>query len=258
MIAGPHRSIGEVLILLQEEFAEITISKIRFLESQGLLDPERTPSGYRKFYEDDIATLRWILEQQRDHFLPLKVIKEKLEAGGGLPPGATEDDPAPTVDEILSAVVPGLERPDGADGGDATQSNGDEQGVRAMAGSVSMTADELADAARIDRSAIDELEKYGMLSSRSAGSTQIYDDEALVVARLAAGFFDRGLEPRHVRMYKLAVDREADVFEQIITPRRKGSSPDARADTARTIDELSKLGAELRTALLRQAMRGAL
>ena len=73
-----HLSIGEVLSLLREEFADITISKIRFLESQGLVDPERTPSGYRKFYEDDVERLRWILRQQREHFLPLKVIKGRL------------------------------------------------------------------------------------------------------------------------------------------------------------------------------------
>src|SRR5436190_4981723 len=76
-----HLSIGEVLSLLQDEFPDITISKIRFLESQGLLDPERTPSGYRKFDEPDLTRLRWILTQQRDHFLPLRVIKDRLDAG---------------------------------------------------------------------------------------------------------------------------------------------------------------------------------
>src|SRR5947209_6301396 len=82
-----HLSIGEVLSLLQEEFPDITITKIRFLESQGLIDPERTPSGYRKFYEPDIERLRWILHQQRENFLPLKVIKDRLdESGDELPP----------------------------------------------------------------------------------------------------------------------------------------------------------------------------
>ncbi len=76
----PFLSIGEVLSLLKDEFPDVTISKIRFLESQGLLDPERTPSGYRKFYEDDVDRLRWILRQQREHFLPLKVIKGRLAA----------------------------------------------------------------------------------------------------------------------------------------------------------------------------------
>src|SRR5467141_4913966 len=91
-----YLSIGEVLSLLKEEFSDITISKIRFLESQGLLDPERTPSGYRKFYEDDVDRLRWILRQQKEHFLPLKVIKERLEeldrTGGGLPEGRADAD----------------------------------------------------------------------------------------------------------------------------------------------------------------------
>ncbi|MBA2282034.1 MAG: MerR family transcriptional regulator, partial [Acidimicrobiia bacterium] len=91
----PHLSIGEVLSLLQQEFPDITISKIRFLESQGLLDPERTPSGYRKFYEPDIVRLRWILSQQRDHFLPLKVIKDRLAEEAR----AAAARPAPDVEE---------------------------------------------------------------------------------------------------------------------------------------------------------------
>src|SRR4051794_25041083 len=78
----PYLSIGEVLTLLKDEFPDVTISKIRFLESQGLLDPERTPSGYRKFYDNDVARLRWILRQQREHFLPLKVIKGRLVGDG--------------------------------------------------------------------------------------------------------------------------------------------------------------------------------
>jgi DNA-binding transcriptional MerR regulator len=102
-VAGDkHLSIGEVLVLLQEDFPDVTISKIRFLESQGLLDPDRTPSGYRKFYDADIAKLRWILRQQREHFLPLKVIKERLEeAGGALPDddGAREDDEVDALDD---------------------------------------------------------------------------------------------------------------------------------------------------------------
>jgi DNA-binding transcriptional MerR regulator len=86
MADQPHLSIGEVLSLLRSEFPEITISKIRFLESQGLIAPERTPSGYRKFYEADVERLRWILQQQKDHYLPLKVIREKLDDG----PAATD------------------------------------------------------------------------------------------------------------------------------------------------------------------------
>jgi DNA-binding transcriptional MerR regulator len=87
-VEPPHLSIGEVLNILREEFPDVTISKIRFLESQGLIDPERTPSGYRKFYESDVSRLRWILHQQKENFLPLKVIKERLDRMG-------EEQPAP-------------------------------------------------------------------------------------------------------------------------------------------------------------------
>jgi DNA-binding transcriptional MerR regulator len=98
-----HLSIGEVLNILREEFPDVTISKIRFLESQGLIDPERTPSGYRKFYESDVSRLRWILHQQKENFLPLKVIKERLDRLG-------EEQPAP-VHSIARAKPRGRRAP---------------------------------------------------------------------------------------------------------------------------------------------------
>jgi DNA-binding transcriptional MerR regulator len=98
-----HLSIGEVLNILREEFSDVTISKIRFLESQGLIDPERTPSGYRKFYESDVSRLRWILHQQKENFLPLKVIKERLDRMG-------EEQPAP-VQSIARAKPRGRRAP---------------------------------------------------------------------------------------------------------------------------------------------------
>ena len=118
-----HLSIGEVLSLLQEEFPDVTISKIRFLESQGLLDPERTPSGYRKFYEADIDRLRWILRQQKEHYLPLKVIKDRLDETGPIrtaPTAATPTDldtegeaggrpaAAPATAAAMAVATPGM------------------------------------------------------------------------------------------------------------------------------------------------------
>ncbi|MDE3085715.1 MAG: MerR family transcriptional regulator, partial [Acidobacteriota bacterium] len=95
MTGRPYLSIGDVLTLLRQEFPDVTISKIRFLESQGLVNPERTPSGYRKFYEPDVDRLRWVLRQQREHFLPLKVIKGRLdEGGGGQGNGNAHDEPS--------------------------------------------------------------------------------------------------------------------------------------------------------------------
>src|SRR6476659_6191481 len=111
---GSHLSIGEVLSLLKDEFPDVTISKIRFLESQGLIDPERTPSGYRKFYEPDIDRLRWVLRQQRDHFLPLKVIKARLDQGGvdfdeevSAQPNLFDDALAEPAPEVVAAGVGG-------------------------------------------------------------------------------------------------------------------------------------------------------
>ena len=184
-----RHSIGEVLSLLQDEFPDITISKIRFLETQGLIEPDRTPSGYRKFSPEDVRRLRWILRQQREKFLPLKIIKGRLEASG--PDGA----PAPAA----LAVDPGA----------------DDNLLDSALSSVSLTAEELADASGLTDSEIDDLERFGLLSGRNVGGSVLFDEEALVVARLAADFARHGVEPRHLRMYVNATEREAGFFEQL-------------------------------------------
>lgn len=109
MAERTYLSIGDVLSLLKGEFPDITISKIRFLESQGLLDPERTPSGYRKFYEEDVDRLRWILRQQRENFLPLKVIKGRLGGNGGN--GGNGGDAEPGAEGAADDVPPAPEGP---------------------------------------------------------------------------------------------------------------------------------------------------
>ena len=111
MSARAYLSIGDVLTLLREEFPDITISKIRFLESQGLVNPERSPSGYRKFYDHDVERLRWVLRQQREHFLPLRVIRDRLiRAGNGVPP----DEPAPRA-AVGTAAPAAVDEEDGKD-----------------------------------------------------------------------------------------------------------------------------------------------
>ncbi len=237
-----HLSIGEVLALLQQEFPDVTISKIRFLESQGLLDPERTPSGYRKFYEPDVERLRWILRQQRENFLPLKVIKGRLEEAGDQ---AVPDDPPKlaSVQPIAAAVAAPAEP-------QAT--------FETAMTSVSMTADELAVAAGITPDVVADLERFGLLSGKSVGASTLYDDDALLVAQVAAAFLRHGIEARHLRMYKVAADREAGFLEQIVTPVLKQRNPAARRQAMATIDELSSLGQTLRSALLREALRNHL
>ena len=239
MVSRPYLSIGEVLALLKEEFPDVTISKIRFLESQGLLDPERTPSGYRKFYENDVARLRWILRQQREHFLPLKVIKGRLS--GEPESGATElADTGPDEPTHTQAGLVALTDPDP---------------LAASPTGVSLTLQELASACGLETDDIKELERYGLVACRPVGGTDYYSDDALAAANLSAGFMKFGVEPRHLRMYKTAAEREAGFFEQVVMPMLKQRNPDARRQAVETLNELARLGQGLRGAMLRAALR---
>ncbi len=306
-----HLSIGEVLSLLQEEFPDVTISKIRFLESQGLIDPERTPSGYRKFYEPDIERLRWILLQQKEHFLPLKVIKDRLaerdpgtEASGvgatnpsaapgpaparptdpvAAPPAAgTEGSPVPIwmADAARAAAAratePAPSLPFGGAPGEAGARREPPEAQPAtspVAGppsgaerrvatpldsgptSVSLTLAALASASGLAIGQLRELEEYGLVAGSNVGADVYYDGDALVVAQKAAGFLRHGIEPRHLRMFKVAAEREAGFLEQVVMPMVKQRNPQARQQAVITLGELAALGQSLRSALLRRALR---
>jgi DNA-binding transcriptional MerR regulator len=230
----PYLSIGEVLTLLKDEFPDITISKIRFLESQGLLDPERTPSGYRKFYDSDVARLRWILRQQREHFLPLKVIKGRLV-------GENEAEPEADNGGGGAHLVP------------ATTSEPDP--LSPPRTRTSLTIQELAASCGLEADDLRELERYGLIASRTVGGTPYYDDDALAAANVAAGFMKFGVEARHLRMYKTAAEREAGFFEQVVMPMLKQRNPEARRQASETLAELARLGQRLRSAMLRNALR---
>ena len=395
MSSRSYLSIGDVLTLLRQEFPDVTISKIRFLESQGLVDPERTPSGYRKFYDHDVERLRWILRQQREHFLPLKVIKDRLDDEPGtpdspapaaagpaepVPPAAAEvaerrssaahgghhaDEPVlvgqrvssdaaakgdpldpgggtgdqvdrrteiarhrilaqhrPRVVRIpnchpggsastLAAVAaaapsnpsrgprrrscscPGAghrgrrpgeptaksdPRPPAAASArprrarttpgdhDDTASPGRQTGAApapapeakapasggnrpagpAGGDGVSMSADELAASSGLEVSVILELQEYGLLNPMVVAGLEYFDEDALAVATAAARFAQFGIEPRHLRLYKNAADREAGFVEQIVLPLVRQRNPEARARAHETVDELSLLGQQLR------------
>lgn len=266
-----HHSIGDVLGVLREEFPDITISKIRFLESQGLIDPERTPSGYRKFYDADVARLRWILHQQKEHFLPLKVIKgrlEQLELGGGVltdfadldaatDPAAVPDpaaDPEPAPDKPKAkrrtrkkavAAAPTLPLDDGRADDLAPDPSG-----------VSLTREELAKAAGLTDAEITELESFGLLIPATEGGGRVlFDEDGLAVARLAAGFAKHGIEARHLRMYRSFAEREALLYQQALLSVLRQRNPEARARAQEELAELARLGRGLRTAYLRQAAR---
>jgi DNA-binding transcriptional MerR regulator len=260
----PFLSIGEVLDLLKVDFPDVTISKIRFLESQGLVDPERTPSGYRKFYDGDVERLRWILRQQREHFLPLKVIKDRLERDGDAYlrgpaelTGVEEEvaDPAST-DQAAAAPVGGA----GAARRDATPPPEQRPVVPTdvlLSGmsSATFTREELSRASGCDEAALTDLERYGLLSARDVDGTGAYDEEALIVARLAAAFARHGVEARHLRMYKTAAEREGSFFGQVVMPMSMQRDPALRRQSLETLSDLVRLGEGLRGSLLRQALR---
>jgi DNA-binding transcriptional MerR regulator len=254
-----YLSIGEVLALLRPDFPDLTISKIRFLESQGLLDPERTPSGYRKFYEPDIERLRWILQQQKEQYLPLKVIKGKLgddvegdgaetePAGGPVTATATDVRRDPDPLPVTAVAVP-------APSGPSPVAN-EVNPLQVVRTGVSMTLDELAQAAGLKADDIRDLERFGLLAGRLVAGTTYYDEEALIVANLAAGFIRHGVEARHLRMYKTAAEREAGFFEQLVMPLLKQRNPRSRRQAIDMLTELSKLGQGMRAAMLRAALR---
>jgi len=286
---GTHLSIGEVLSLLTDDFPDVTISKIRFLESQGLIDPERTPSGYRKFYDSDIARLRWILRQQRDHFLPLKVIKAKMDDGT-----ADVGDEGPAEPNLFTAldspVVPpastagerdaaawlaALQEPPASSATAGSATAGSATAVpsappvpmRPLDPPTERTADfsgsrytlaELATTADVDPELIEQLVSYGLIAGSRFGGEDNYDESTLEIVRAAAGFVARGVEPRHLRAYKLAAERETALFEQLILPLLKQRNPQARQDATDALNELTELGESIRRSLIRQSLRSHL
>ncbi len=383
MSARSYLSIGDVLTLLRQEFPDVTISKIRFLESQGLVNPERTPSGYRKFYEHDVERLRWVLRQQREHFLPLKVIKDRLDDGtdGSNGSSATPVDvpasqpisnvgqredvepdlvhtsepvlvgqatvahahassAAPPVADPASPVTPGPGLPglDGVSGppslaadrsvapartttsgpvdapppstwahaarrdrpssppAKSSSGGADEpsppqpetgppsrgaapapsqraasapqpepvrgsaaaESRRADLSSTSLTLAELVTASGLDADVIGQLREFGLLAPVLVGGIEYFDEDSLAIANLAAGFARFGVEPRHLRLYKNAADREAGFVEQIVLPLVRQRNPEASQRASTTADELISLGQGLRGALLRTALRDLL
>ena len=230
-----HRSIGQVLDLLKDEFSDISISKIRFLESQGLIDPERNQSGYRKFDEADISRLRWILEQQRDNFLPLKVIKERIDF------------------EAFDEATNSCESSEGEKLSRSRAANRPNP-LESGSGSVSLSLDELASASGLSQSKVMELQKFGLIEPDGGPGLAQYGTEAVNVAKVAAGFLAHGLEPRHLRAYKSAAEREAGLLEQRIMPFVMQRTPKSHKQSQDVLVELINLGSDLRLSLLRGAL----
>jgi DNA-binding transcriptional MerR regulator len=331
---GAHLSIGEVLALLLEEFPDVTISKIRFLESQGLIDPERTASGYRKFYSDDVELLRCILREQRENYLPLRVIKDRIDSGeidptgdharpdlvhrgiknvgapidasthpsAGLAHGAaalfqrTDQIPAsaaPSPGPATPALDPTPPAPStppstspSTTGSASTQLSmsgvgmtpepappspaepvapvaapvaAAETTVPAAVGAVLpgllLSADELCAMSGLTQSQLSELQTYGVVAAHSGRDGGPFDEDAVEIATICKRFLDAGIEPRHLRGWRVAADREAGLLEQLIQPLLRQRNPEARASAVAQLNELEATGSRLRHAMMRSALR---
>lgn len=315
-------SIGEVLDLLKEDFPDVTISKIRFLESRGLVEPERTASGYRQFSDADIERLRWILLQQRDHFLPLKVIKQMLDAGMEHPPSAAPGTQPSLFDEDGATPAPTLSRAhptvggpgaapssrsrqvvDGSAAAPAPDDDPSEEEVAALeaagaepsskghatpadvvaalqedprprrrtstvptmptvdadslANAVTgarQTAEELCMTTGIDTDTLAELEQFGLVEPLVVAGVKEYPVEAVAVVELAVRYLALGVEPRHLRIYKVSAEREAGFVEQLTVPLLKKHTPTARKEALDRAAELAQLGAQLHAEILRSRL----
>ncbi|HEY0905048.1 MAG TPA: MerR family transcriptional regulator [Marmoricola sp.] len=232
-----RKSIGQALAELTAEFPDEDIkeSKLRFLEAEGLVEPERTPSGYRKYSTTDMERLRYIIRAQREQYLPLKVIKEHLDAmdRGVEPPGVNGGPAAPP-------------------GGSAAESAAAEL-LRSDRGDVRMSRRELVKTAEITDEVLTQLEEFGLVRTR-AGSKH-YDADALAVAQSAGALAAFGIEPRHLRAFRTSAEREVGLVEQVVSPIRHSREDGAEGRAAQAMEEIAALSLRLHASLVRAGLR---
>jgi len=229
--ARAYLSIGEVLNRLRGDFSDITISKIRFLESEGLIEPQRTPSGYRKFTTTDLDRLRYVLLAQRDQYLPLKVIKDNLDAiDRGLQPARVGAVATPRPTMNIATI----------DGEMAPSTFGEVSEMR-------LSRDELLKNSGLTEEQLVDLEGYGLIAPRG----RHYDGDALAVAKAVTEMGGFGIEPRHLRSFKSAADREIGLIEQVITPLTRQKNSDSKARAQEVQKEIASLSIRLHAALVR-------
>ena len=267
--ARPYLGIGEVLAKLRGEFPDISVSKIRFLESAGLIAPARAPSGYRKFGVDDVERLRYILTVQRDQYLPLRVIKERL-------PGPAEPLPAPPVPAAPApaspptavsattvaptAVAPTTVAPTTVAPTTVAPTTGRPAGPAFTGGQVAqdaprpgLTRRELLEAAGITDDQLAELEDFGLV--RRDGRR--YGPDALEITRTVLALAAYGVQARHLRGVRVAAERETTLIEQVVAPTLRQRSPLARASAGAVAREIADLSVRLHRALIEAALAEA-
>ncbi len=280
-MARNYLSIGEVLALLLEEFPVVTISKIRFLESQGLIEPERTASGYRKFSQPEVDRLKFILREQRENYLPLKVIRNRLD--GDTSDGILRNEeitaprglghiPAPRANSHPAgqnharSPEPTQLFPLADDAQPSQPQQQAQPGLRAMSvvppapieplekpddkATGAFDRREFIEAASIDESLLVELERFGIIRPRRVGKTELYDEIDMEIILTATKFIALGIDARHLKAWRLAADQELSLFETRIVPMLRQRNPEARQDAMRMLAELIEQGGKLRAAFI--------
>lgn len=222
-----HTTIGDVVGMLEKEFPDVSVSKIRFLESEGLIHPARTQSGYRSFEAPDIDRIRYILRQQRDHFLPLRVIKEKLASWerGTEPTAAPAAGPPP--DAYFAPIAD------------------------------SLTGPEAAQAAGAPTAVVDQLVTHGVLEPPDPDSPR-FDEDDVAVIRAAYRLIGHGLEARHLRAIRLGANREVDLFRQLTGPMLRHATPTSRRQAAEVLADVAQAAREMQEAMVRSDLRETL
>lgn len=231
-------SIGAVLDLLRPDFPDVTISKIRFLEAEGLVTPQRAASGYRRFTAYDCARLRFILTAQRDHYLPLKVIRAQLDA---LPDGELPAIGSPYGVPRLVSVVDGVEA--GADPGGVAPTR------------VRLSREDLLERSGVDDGLLTALLKAGVITTGPGG---FFDEHAVVILQCARALADYGVEPRHLRAFRSAADRQSDLIAQIAGPLVKADKAGARDRADDLAREVAAFAITLHISLIKSAVRDVL
>jgi DNA-binding transcriptional MerR regulator len=219
-------SIGEVINLLKGEFPDLSVSKVRFLEGRGLIAPERSQAGYRMFTDDDVRRLQYVLREQRDHFLPLKVIKSKLTAWerGEEAPAQPQSGPPPETYFASSGV--------------------------------SMTAQELSRSSGLTTKQIDSLVEQAVFEPMELpDGRRVYRDDDLTIARAVHRLLGQGLEVRHLRTIRLAAERETDLLSQLVAPLLRHRNPDNRRRAAEILADGAQAGSQLQEGIVRGKLR---
>lgn len=233
-------SIGAVLELLRPDFPDVTISKIRFLEAEGLVTPQRAASGYRRFTAYDCARLRFILTAQRDQYLPLKVIKAQLDAqsDGELP---------------LSGSPYGVPRLVSVVNGAPVEPGSDQAAVAPTR--VRLSREDLLERSGVDAELLTALLKAGVITTGPGG---FFDEHAVVILQCAQALSEYGVEPRHLRAFRSAADRQSDLIAQIAGPLVKAGKTGARDRADDVAREVAALAITLHTSLVKSAVRDVL